>query len=74
MNDDLAEAIALIDSSLKLRMYGDISHMPMTQAEWDERAEAFLRRVSDDSETVEGTKVEEDEKSEFGMTINIRFL
>lgn len=50
LNKDLAEAIELLDAGLILRMHGDISHMPMTQAEWDSKTEAFLRRLNEEND------------------------
>jgi len=48
INDDLAKAIELIHAGLLLRMHGDIAHQPMTQADWDSKAEAFLRAMNDE--------------------------
>jgi hypothetical protein len=39
----LDQAMELIRNALLLRMNGDISNMPMSQAAWDQQAEAFLR-------------------------------
>lgn len=39
----LDRALEIIRAGLLLRMHGDIEYMPMSQREWDMKAEAFLR-------------------------------
>lgn len=41
----MVDARTLVENALLLRMYGDISHMPMSQREWDTAAEEYLRGV-----------------------------
>lgn len=50
INKDLADAVELLHAGLLLRMHGDITHLPMSQAEWDSKTEAFLRSLDEDAE------------------------
>lgn len=43
--EDLTTALEILHAGLLLRMHGDIEYMPMSQREWDMKAEEFLRRV-----------------------------
>lgn len=43
---DLDEAVKLLEAALLLRIHGDIAHMPMSQPEWDSKAEEFLRNFN----------------------------
>lgn len=47
--DRFDRAKELIHNALLLRMNGDISHMPMTQDEWDSKADAFLCELDEEN-------------------------
>lgn len=46
LEKDLQQAYQIINSGLLLRIHGDISYMPMSQREWDFKAEEFSRRMA----------------------------